>query len=240
MKRIKPDDDPQHGRRLNWHEDLDFRSFLNSSDWVEPDHEFALDPRHQAGGEPTLACQGDYASDVSPLRFGRVLTEIETEQAALPLIVAPEPPPPPARPFAKPVRISTQGGWERRGGFAQCRGRLFRSHGSKYEWRVSLRPSPWGYVVYLRTVERVFHDGRTGPPLTPLGALNDSSWDRRQTDPDYALVDAGESAYIPELLFVPTLAAAKQLAVKCAWQYVRPLPQQHPPPLSFRWMRIRP
>jgi hypothetical protein len=86
MKRIRPTDEPSYGRRLSSEMDADFRAFLNSSTWDEPERRRMLDPWHFSAWEPTLACQGDYQGAVAPLRFGRGLTQAETEQAALPLV----------------------------------------------------------------------------------------------------------------------------------------------------------
>jgi hypothetical protein len=236
---IKPADEPRYGRRMSFEEDLDFRSFLNSSDWVETERAFMLDPKSEAAGEPTLAAQGDYQSDVAPLRFGRVLTRAETVTAEEPLILMPAP-------NVKPVRLATQGGWRRREGFPEARGWLFR-RGPSDGWQVSLRPSAIGYAIYLRT--RATHAGHgLRAPATPRGALDGLHRDHPKNHPayghehDYVLVDAGEdaaSSYVVELLIAPELGAAKRLAVKAAYRDLH-LPQVHAPPSSFRWLRIRP
>ena len=189
-------------------------------------------------------CQCRYAVAVTAdgtFLFCAAVTE--TRAAALPLVIMPEPPPPPARSFARPARIRVNQYWRVREGFEQACGQLFRSHGSTDEWQVSLRPSQWGHVAYLRTFPLPSAVGGPDEPFTPIGALNGSRRERGNDDYDFIWVDIGEDgagSYVPEILFIPTMTAAKQLALKCAWQYLRPLPQQHPPPLSFRWMRIRP
>jgi hypothetical protein len=237
-KFAKPIDPPQYGRRMNFYDDMDFRQILIGSDWVEADREFMLDPRHEAAREPTLACQGDYQGAVSPLRFGRVLSEAETAQAALPLIIM-------AGPHAKPVRIATQSHWRRREGFSQGCGQWIRSCGSEFEWQVSLRPAAFGYAVYLRTFSRPCATGAVAEPLVPLGARGGLHRDRQpqEHEPhDYVLVAAGDdgSAYMAELLLVPSLSAARRLAMKAAWRDLRPFPQAHAPPASMRWLRIHP
>jgi hypothetical protein len=232
MKRIKPDDDPPaYGRRLSWNGDIDFREFLTGSGWDEPDRADALDPRRWSAREPTLAAQGNYQGAVSRLRFGRVLTRSETEQAALPLVLEAV-----AGSSVRPIRVATRSGWRRRQSFSQGMGTWIRSHGS--EWRVRLREFALGYCIYLRT-----HPGT----LAPIGALDglhrDHSSNERGEQQDYVLVDAGNeeaSAYVCEVLFVPSLTAAQRLAMKCGWRDLRPVPQRHPPPASFRWLKIHP
>jgi hypothetical protein len=108
--------------------DPDFHEFMFGWDWCGPERELALDPWHFAADEPTLAAQGDYQADVSPLAFGRVLSEAEDYEAAAPLVLMPGPNAlDPARTFPKPTRIAIRGHWRRREGFNEAWGRLVRS-----------------------------------------------------------------------------------------------------------------
>ena len=238
MKRIKPAADPQYGRRLNWHEDRDFRAFLTAHDWGEPECRHLLDPRHWTAFEALLSCQGDYQGDVSPLRHGRILTEAGTEQAALPLVLLP------AHESGRSVRIATQGHWRRRLSFREGSGGLVRSFGSEGEWSVSLRASSFGFCVYLKTLATPPMDGKSSSPRIPARALDGMHRDRPLIDQgrhaDFLLVDVGDgvNTYVAEVLFVPVIAAARALAVRCAWFSLHPFPHRHPPPARYRWMRI--
>jgi hypothetical protein len=237
MDRIDVSGGPQYGQRLNVHEDPDLRAFMDAGDW--PARASLLTSR-QKDAEPTLSRQGDYASGVAPLRFAKVSSEAETIEAGNPLILVPEPPPS-GRSYTRPVRIDTQKRWRRRGGYEQARGQWFRRHG---EWQVSLRESPWGWLSYLRCYVLRGHDGAAIEPFAPIGALNEPKRNRQHDDADYVLVDVGadgEGAYVPELLFVPEIKAAKTLATKMAWRDLHPLIRQaHAPPSSFRWLRVYP
>jgi hypothetical protein len=247
LRLTKPADPPQYGRRMHVGNDPDFHEFMFGWDWCEPEREFGLDPWQFAADEPMLAAQGDYQADVSPLTFGRVLSEAEDGEAAAPLVLMPGPNAlDPARTFPRPTRLAIRGHWRRREGFNEAWGRLFRSHGSEYEWHVSLRPAPFGYAIYLRTYAGRYANGRAAPPLNPLGTLSGLHRERqpeRALQHDYVLVDAGEGCahqYVCQVVFVPTLKAAKALAVKAAWRDLRPFPQAHAPTAAFRWLRVLP
>jgi hypothetical protein len=209
------------------------------------DRKWALDPSMPEASLPILACQGDYASAISPLRLGRFLNEDEEQDARLPFVVQGGP---------RAHRFAVTNGWKRRESMSQAIGEIFRSSQSHGCWNVSLRPfevegETAGWAIYLRRFRDALslkgeltdepHPG--APPWTASsGGFLNPSW------ADYLLVDAGDNAthaYACEVLFAPTVQSAKSLAVKAAWRDLNSHPRvtfKHPVDQRFRWLRLRP
>jgi hypothetical protein len=235
------------GDRLHFETDPDFHAFMTDDglDAHGDDRRYALDPSMPEAGLPVLASQGNFASAISPLRLGRFLNEDEERNARLPFVVTGG---------GGTHRFSVTNDWRRRESNQQAIGDIFRESKAG-PWNVSLRPfrvegDTAGWAVYLRRF-RLHPEHATMPnelndePFPGAPPWSASCGGGLLSEPwrDYLLVDAGENAthaYVCEVVFAPTLASAKSLAVKAAWRDLAPqVPLKHPVLKQFRWLALR-